>query len=274
MEARATTAVEQHHDPLTMNRMQPIGGCPLCRSSSVPLVNSHIIPKWAYGPAMSEDPKGKHRAIKFHVNSSAKDQIVQDGVKEYLLCSRCDNEKIGDSIEGVFIDAWNKEDFTNLTVNKMIDLKYVSPESFLLFGLSILWRAHHATSEGFQDVDLGKFENRIRDMIWNCRLEVPLPFLCEAHLLVDPSMGFQSGSVTGIFCGKKGSATGLYHNAMFGAEWHWHVSNRPKRDLIANPVIAGRPITLFVMDARKSASLGMIAAERERPIEIPRSMKP
>lgn len=129
------------------------GKCKLCGGEDVWLRNSHIISEFVYKASNVYDYNPNR---KFANYSNGKRKSEQMGIRENLLCEDC--EKI--------LNHKYEEEFCNNIVPKMkssnetIDADYKIVKPFLL---SILWRA--SVSDEFKCVDLGPYENAIRDII-------------------------------------------------------------------------------------------------------------
>ncbi len=133
--------------------------CKLCQNNKK-LMNSHIIPEFIYKPLYDD----KHR---FHVLStySAKGKpMEQKGIREKLLCTDCEQHlsKYEGYARKVLFGGVNivvQNDNGGIVVSE-IDYKY-----FKLFQLSILWRASVSSHKMFKNVNLGKHQHMIRQMI-------------------------------------------------------------------------------------------------------------
>jgi hypothetical protein len=131
------------------------GVCRLCLKQTA-LRNSHILPEFFYLGLYDE----LHRAV--NVSSSTNEKFIQKGLREYLLCQKCETKF--SKYEGYAskllqrIPKFYKDPSGNFIYSDQVDYK-----KFKLFQLSLLWRA--GVSENFVQVNLGKHEEKIRYML-------------------------------------------------------------------------------------------------------------
>ena len=79
--------------------------CPLCLSPVEKFCDSHIVPEFCYRPIYASE--GEHRAIAVRASrGKLTGQPIQKGIRERLLCQRCDNELFGAKIEAPFKQWW------------------------------------------------------------------------------------------------------------------------------------------------------------------------
>lgn len=135
------------------------GICALCKEEK-DLVNSHIIPERFYSKMYNS--KGN---MTYASKLREKKKPIQNGLKEFLLCKRCDGVVIGEydkyAIEVIRDRKHVKEQkYSNCLL--WSDLDY---NKFKLFHLSVLWRAHIA-KKFFKGVNLSEeVANEIRGYI-------------------------------------------------------------------------------------------------------------
>jgi hypothetical protein len=112
-------------------------------------------------------------------------KIVQKGIWEYLLCSDCDNIKIGKYDKYAFEfckKAWDLE----IPIGKNIVISEVNYKALRLFQLSLLWRAMISQKKEFDSVKFHpKHEKRIKEIIYNETLGEYYEYGCLMYLLVD-----------------------------------------------------------------------------------------
>ena len=98
-------------------------------------------------------------------SKQAKTFNLKEGVRQHLLCRKCDNEIIG------FIEGRVKNDIDRIRQKKYTtDLEHITVDYkfFKLLQLSILWRASISSNWMFQNVSLGKYHSeKIRKMLLN-----------------------------------------------------------------------------------------------------------
>ncbi|HEX6901264.1 MAG TPA: hypothetical protein VF789_16185 [Thermoanaerobaculia bacterium] len=147
------------------------GACRLCGSEG-PLVESHIVPEFMYGPVYKD-----HRMVGFaRSGGTLKPKTYQMGFREPLLCRRCD-QFLNHSYEQPNVTTWRAlieggdrpglSRSSNITREGTIyiNIKGVDYASFKLLLLSILWRASIAEREEYASVHLGSHEESIRKML-------------------------------------------------------------------------------------------------------------
>jgi hypothetical protein len=132
--------------------------CNLCRQSSE-LRDSHIFPEFFYRGTYDE----KHRAKLLTTSRRAEPDTVQKGLRERLLCGDC--ERRLSRHETYAAEPLRRADDLLEGERQGVTLPEPNLDSFRLFALSVLWRAHEAQSEMFADVDLGPHGEQIRDRV-------------------------------------------------------------------------------------------------------------
>lgn len=129
--------------------MTQVGQCRLCLSSGVQLLDSHVIPKWAYNWIVQRTPNARNPVLV----SPGKAYTSSKQRKTYLLCRPCEN-LIGASEtyvssrlrHGQSIRSFN-ESLVELAVCPSADRRLVGLGNWdrnrlVHFGASILWRWH------------------------------------------------------------------------------------------------------------------------------------
>lgn len=139
----------------------PSTNCALCKKQAI-LRNSHIFPEFLYRSLYDS----KHRLHQISVHPDEKNAFLQKGLREYLLCERCEqllsvDERYASMMlnGGIGIDIQQRKDRLYLSG---LDYKKLK-----LFQLSILWRAGVAKSPHFSQVNLGIHEEQLRLMLLN-----------------------------------------------------------------------------------------------------------
>lgn len=170
-----------------VTHMPTYGRCRLCLTDQ-PLVDSHIISNFLYGPL-------KEKEGLFYILSSdpkKKELKQQRGITERLLCAKCDNERLqknekhlrevlfgGHALDGT-------QDGRFLIVH---GYHYKRVKNGLL---SLLWRMSLTSREYFSEVDLGgKHEEAIRLALLNDMefAEEEYPILLTAPLFEGRFLG-------------------------------------------------------------------------------------
>lgn len=138
--------------------MIEVGGniCRLCLKESE-LRNSHILPEFLYENVYDEI----HRTL---VISNEKEKFVQKGIREKLLCQKCETklskyEKYAKELI-LEIPNFTRDDNLGLLYSESVDYTRLK-----LFQLSILWRASISSHIAFHQVKLGPHEHKIRSML-------------------------------------------------------------------------------------------------------------
>lgn len=133
--------------------------CRLCNEIAK-LQNSHIMPRFAI--KFIRDKKLKHR---FYEIFGKQKRIIQDGPKEYLLCTKCE-QQIG-KYEKYFKEAIyrNKHGVKRSHDGQSFVIENFEYKKIKLFFLSLLWRASISSRAEFENVSLDYNEDILRKMI-------------------------------------------------------------------------------------------------------------
>jgi hypothetical protein len=133
--------------------------CSLCGERGE-LRRSHIIPEFFYRPVYDE----AHRFLEASTNPEDRVAIRQKGLRELLLCQRCETK----------LSAW--ETYASRIVSGGLELRYEKDDAgftvhgveyapFKLFGMSLLWRAGVSSLPEFSEVRLGRHQETLRRML-------------------------------------------------------------------------------------------------------------
>ena len=137
-----------------------VGICKLCLQERE-LRNSHIIPEFLYKPTYDD----KHRANDTNTDASTV-RFSQKGLREHLLCDVCEGHL--NVFETYFANIWYDKSATPKKLmyygSETLSVK-VNYADFKLFYLSVLWRASVSTLPYFSRVNLGPYEEGIRQMV-------------------------------------------------------------------------------------------------------------
>jgi len=144
---------------MAMFEMKDSNTCRLCLASSE-LQESHIIPRAII--KLIRDEGLDKRFYKLH-NKLTK--TIQDGPKEYLLCSDCE-QKIG-RYERYFIEAvhFSKHGIEIKHNRQFALIENLDYRKIKLFFLSLLWRMSISSLPEFENVRIGDNEETIRKML-------------------------------------------------------------------------------------------------------------
>ncbi len=158
--------------------MAKTGKCKLCLLEQPLMDKSHIIPAFMFD---SLHQKGtqiyKFAPAELLGGNGRITELPSGEYEEGILCSRCDNEIIGGYELYAHKAMYGKEVVDNdhpefadriteqgVKFRKCQNLHY---KEFKLFLLSILWKASISTRDIFREVNLGPYEDVIREMILN-----------------------------------------------------------------------------------------------------------
>ncbi|WP_411823664.1 hypothetical protein [Leptospira sp. 'Mane'] len=138
--------------------------CKLCQENKT-LAKSHIIPEFWYESLYNKN--GKY--IKPDFDRTKGLEILQNGIKEPLLCVDCEGF-LNSNYEQPIHQFWKK----NVNIHEMdfseqfFVLQNLNYSKFKLYHLCNLWRANHSINDMFNQVQLGsKHEGKIRTMLIN-----------------------------------------------------------------------------------------------------------
>ncbi len=153
--------------------MTVIGTCKLCTSVNVELIDSHVVPRWAYR-RLRERP-GAPNPNPVQMQSGTAVQTSKQ-VSRPLLCAPCD-QKLGVADNYVAQLAYNEDRRpapvsgqlgarTKVDGMELADASALDIEKLCMFGASVIWRGHAARSDGEKigprASDLGTFGEEFR----------------------------------------------------------------------------------------------------------------
>lgn len=148
--------------------------CKLCLEDKPLLKKSHIIPRFMFDGLFDKD----HKIVEINSQNIENPKLMSDAhYDKDILCAECDNDVIGAfesyASKALFgkgnpgkdkvptITHENNDGLVSLIFN---NLDYTKTKLFLL---SILWRAHISSNSFFEEIDLGTYAERIRQMIYH-----------------------------------------------------------------------------------------------------------
>lgn len=201
--------------------------CKICGQNKS-LVESHVIPEFCYSELYNEN----HKMTGITGRYPKPTQKVQKGLKEYLLCDCCENERNRD-IEQPYQRDWQRINIASRrfvpgsSVNMTFDF-----EIFRKFHLSILYLASVAKRGHWSEVSLGsRHEDIIRRYI---KGEISLPSwmypvygiimvqekgIVENRLVLTPSKTKMFGSI-------------CYGLTFCGIRWGYFVASHPNHEIL------------------------------------------
>lgn len=137
------------------------GTCALCRKTGVELLDSHLLPKWAYKRPRGGPASGNPNPNPVLVSDGCAVQTSRQ-ITQYLLCDPCE-QRFGKhenrvsqlcwQTDGTFplreASPWTRQDDDGFA---LAEIDEATSESLGYFGLSVVWRADVMN----QDVSLGE----------------------------------------------------------------------------------------------------------------------
>jgi hypothetical protein len=150
--------------------MNPTGTCALCKTSAVPLIDSHIVSKWVYRRIIGYDPTPGTGTVAV-ADGRAGYSSKQDS--EYLLCRSCE-DRFGTREDYVARNGLQPDSttFPALTVAtsldraeniELADASALDVDQLTYFAASVFWRADVAHSDPI--VDLAEAREPIRQYL-------------------------------------------------------------------------------------------------------------
>jgi hypothetical protein len=201
----------------TMANLNKIGYCKLCLKNPAVLLQSHILPEFLYEGTYDE----KHRTIVVDPEPRQKDRIYQKGLREYLLCQKCEAllssyERYGAEVLRSFPSTENQRP------GEILWVRGIDYARFKVFQLSLLWRCGISKQPAFRGVELGLHEEQLRRMVLGSKAGKPWEYGCVIVGLRGP------GNLKGMvkFPGRlRIDGHGAYHFVVWGLVWIYVVSS-------------------------------------------------
>lgn len=151
-----------------------MGICKLCTENKELIKKSHIYPNFVYTDLF--DKHGKLRKFEVDEMKKLNPKVSKPASGAYegnLLCNDCDNKRIS-KLESYVAGLINGQDKNlkckagatedGLETIEIENLKYDYLKNFIL---SILFRANISSFTEFNDVNLGPYNDKIREIIYN-----------------------------------------------------------------------------------------------------------
>jgi hypothetical protein len=139
--------------------VEEVVACRLCEEDK-PLQNSHVVPEFFYKPSYDE----KHRIYARISGKLAHMPPLQKGLREPLLCCDCE-QKLSP------YEKYNREilyggvEITGSRKPNKIEFIGLNYKRVRVFYLSLLWRMSIAGHRFWKEVDLGRHEEKVREMV-------------------------------------------------------------------------------------------------------------
>ena len=145
--------------------------CRLC-GQVAELCDSHIVSEFLYLPLYDE----KHRVSAIKAEEGAKEDTLQKGIRERLLCKSCETKL---SRHETFASRVLRDlpNWSDVRPGELVVVPTGNYASFKLFQLSLLWRMGAASKPTFR-IDLGPHEPRLRAMLLSENPGEPLQYGC------------------------------------------------------------------------------------------------
>jgi hypothetical protein len=135
-------------------------GCCLCGWRDAHLRHSHVLPELLYDGVYDH----RHRTVDVDPRPEARDNVLQKGLREYLLCGDCEGH----------ISVW--EHYAADVLRRLPPIGAQHPgdvfhvhnvdyQKFKLFQMSVIWRCSIAQGVAFARVNLGPHEDKVRRML-------------------------------------------------------------------------------------------------------------
>lgn len=136
-----------------------ISRCRLCHNEGK-LRLSHVLPEFLYKQLYDN----KHRSVGLKRSPGARHDVLQQGLREYLLCGTCESrlskyEKYAAKILRSLPDTSAEK------AGAVVFVRNVDYSKFKIFQMSLLWRAGVAEQPSFAEVKLGPHEPWLRAML-------------------------------------------------------------------------------------------------------------
>lgn len=160
--------------------------CKLCLENKQ-LCNSHIIPEFIYKPIYDEQQK--FYAFQLEGLPYAKNQGYRTkhrkGIRENLLCKNCENllSKYENYVKQNIFENQNLS-FPLDNQAKYTKVDNIDYQKLKFFQLSILWRASISSDELFKNVNLGIYEDKLREVLLNEEDVSPERYPCMMFALI------------------------------------------------------------------------------------------
>lgn len=151
--------------------------CALCHEEKE-LCDSHVISKFNYKPLKEDEGR-------FYVVSADPDlnnQVVQDGVKQKLLCRDCEDKR--NTWETYFSSKWHRgEFFSEAYPHAVTGLDYAKVK---LYQMSTLFLASVSDDRLFEEVELlTERQEQLREMLLSESPGPPAEFGCMMDALIE-----------------------------------------------------------------------------------------
>ena len=190
--------------------MARLGKCKLC-GRQAELVKSHIIPEWVFTRLYDQ----KHRLLRVASHKRSPVGFKPKGEWGRFLCDACESrfKTLDEYGRAVIFSSPHDTNFGMRTekANHGMNILNVDYARLKLFQLSVLWRATVCDRDFFSEIDIGGYEETIRDMLiaedpgpaltFGCIMSVvrPRPDLMLHELIDQPVMCSQGCWTTARF---------------------------------------------------------------------------
>lgn len=140
--------------------------CKLCDQDKA-LIKAHIFPRKLYGPLTN----GSDVPIVYPTNRNRRKQQWQSGIHDNeILCANCDGDIIGPFdhyAQELLLKDMKTYRIATRNNRQWYILQDIDYVKLKLFFISVLWRSSITKNPFFSDVNLGKWEDKLKNMINN-----------------------------------------------------------------------------------------------------------
>jgi hypothetical protein len=161
------------------------GRCGLCDAPNVPLVRSHIYPRWCAGVVQGDAKMMFTVSPHAHTRPSP---LHGGGEYDRIVCDRC--EQSFKAADDYFLRFYGARETGEVVSggNGAWGVKYHNVDQPLLqrFYLTCLFRAHLSSRASYQTVDLGPYAARMKEVLRRPPAivpEFPVSLVRESHVL-------------------------------------------------------------------------------------------
>jgi len=178
---------------------QAVDVCQLCSAIGVQLLDSHILPKWAYRRAMGIDECG----AKTDPVLVDKDRVFFSSreTKEHLLCKACE-QRLGLDEDYVSRLAYQEDGrlglldvapVTRMRAARIIPVTGLNCQSLVRFAVSVFWRAHVSSRPECRQLFLwNPHAESLRRYLLG-QADLPVHFCITMYVLMDSDAGLSAG---------------------------------------------------------------------------------
>jgi hypothetical protein len=238
-----------------MTAQRITGTCALCLRQK-PLCASHVIPEFCYRPTYD----AKHRARLMESTRMA-ERLVQKGIREYLLCSDCE-QKINE-YETYFKTFWfDMKALPDKVAQQVVTVSAIDYDRFRLFHLSVLWRSGVAQAMPFGNVSLGPHADQLRQQIMNSDPGPEGSYPFWGTIILNPDSTVCYDLISGPYAADVDSLT-AYYMCYAGCEWTFVVTDSTSSKYSDLSIKRGVPLQFVAFPAQQINTVRVFAEQRK-----------